>query len=213
MDITVFEVTAVLGRKGTWAVTLGDETLTVASVEGDDSFVISKEETARKIELQKLMFAPHLIIKIDKKQIAFKLDKPNMASLQQWLGPPTIQDLKVALARRLRWCLSMGILFVVTSIPLSADPQSGMEAVPFNLVSALLGASLIAIVIIARFWQHRILFLLDGIWFSLLAIDVAVDIFHGRSIWWFIIVLLLIQAAVAGFSEYKRFAHMSTVTN
>ena len=101
------------------------------------------------------------------------------------------------------------MLFVFASIPLPGDPEAGLEAVPFDAVSAFLGASLIALSILTRVWPGRILFLLDGVWFSLLALVVAVDIFRGDSAWWATLVIVLILVAKGGFSEYKRFAPVS----
>jgi hypothetical protein len=82
--------------------------------------------------------------------------------------------------------------------------------VPFDPVSGFFGVSLLALSIITRFWHHRILFLLDGVWFSALAVNVALGIYRGDSPWWMIIVIVLMVGAKSGFSEYKRFASLSS---
>lgn len=207
---STFEVTAQAGRKGVWRVTLDKEALTLAAVNGDESFRIMRADAEEKTELRESRFIdPLLVVSIPKKKAIFKLERAEAASLREWLGPPTIRGLEVALRRRLHWCLPIGILFVVTSIPLPADPVAGIEAVPFDAVSAFLGVSLLALSVLTRICPRRVLFLLDGVWFSLAALNLAVDIFRGHSPWWAILVIILILGARGGFSEYQRFASVS----
>ena len=87
-----------------------------------------------------------------------------------------------------------------------ADPEVGLEAGPFDAVSAFLGASLIAITILTRIWFRRILFLWEGVWLSLSALNLTVGIFRGDSLWWAITAIGLIFVAIGSFLEYQRFA-------
>ena len=194
--------------KGIWKVTLEADALTLAAVDGppSESIQILRADAEEKIVLHEWLSFKNLVITIQKERVDVELERSQVALLKEWLGPPTIRGLKVTLRRRLNWCLPIGILFVLTSIPLPADPEVGLEAVPFDAVSAFLGASLIAITILARIWFRRILFLLDGVWLSLLALDATVGIFRGDSLWWAISVIALILGAKGGFSEYQRFA-------
>ena len=208
-EANTFYVSAQSGRKGIWKVTLEADALTLAAVDGppSESIQILRADAEEKIVLyESRFFFRHLVITIQKEKVVIELEPSQVALLKEWLGPPTIRGLKVALKKRLNWCLPIGILFVLTSIPLPADPEVGLEAVPFDAVSAFLGASLIAITILARIWFRRILFLLDGVWLSLLALDATVGIFRGDSLWWAISVIALILGAKGGFSEYQRFA-------
>ena len=205
-EANTFYVSATEGRKGIWKVTLEADALTLAAVEGGESIQMQRGDVEVNAVLLEWFFLVFLIFKIEKKKVGFKLEPSHAALFKKWLGPPTIRGLKVALKKRLKWCLPIGILFVFTSIPFPANPEAGLEAVPFDAVSAFLGASLIAITILARIWFRRILFLLDGVWLSLLALDATVGIFRGDSLWWAISVIALILGAKGGFSEYQRFA-------
>jgi hypothetical protein len=205
-EANTFLVSAEANRKGICKVTLEADALTLAAVEGGESIQILRADAEEKIVLQESLLGRWLAITIQKERVGVELERSQVALLKEWLGPPTIRGLKVALKKRLNWCLPIGILFVFSSLPLSGDPEAGLEAVPFDAVSAFLGASLIAITILARIWFRRILFLLDGVWLSLLALNVTVNIFRGDSLWWAIIVIVLIHAAKGGFSEYQRFA-------
>ena len=210
-EANTFLVSAEANRKGIckgiWKVTLEADALTLAAVDGppSESIQILRADAEEKIELHEWLYR-NLVITIQKERVDVELERSQVALLKEWLGPPTIRGLKVALKKRLNWCLPIGILFVLTSIPLPADPEVGLEAVPFDAVSAFLGASLIAITILTRIWFRRILFLLDGVWLSLLALDATVGIFRGDSLWWAISVIALILGAKGGFSEYQRFA-------
>ena len=208
---STFEVVAEAGRKGTWTISLNEDALTMAAVNGEESFHIARAAVEEKVELRESRLTnPFLIVSIPKKKVIFKLDRAQADSFKEWLGPPTMTGLKAALKRRLRWSLPIGILFVVASLPLPANPEAGIEAVPFDPVLGLFGVSLLVLSILTRIWHRRILFLLDGIWFSLLAANVAVGILRGDSVWWTIVVILLIIGARSGFSEYRRFASLST---
>ena len=205
-EANTFYVSAQSGRKGIWKVTLEADALTLAAVEGGESIQMLRAHVEVNQVLKEWFSSVFLIFKIEKKEVVFPLEPSHAALFKKWLGPPTIRGLKVALKKRLKWCLPIGILFVFTSIPFPANPEAGLEAVPFDAVSAFLGASLIAITILARIWFRRILFLLDGVWLSLLALDATVGIFRGDSLWWAISVIALILGAKGGFSEYQRFA-------
>ena len=205
-----FEITAQAGRKGVWRVSLGAEALTLAAVEGNESFQISRADAEEKIELHMWRFhQPILVVIISKKRIVFKCEQAPAALVKEWLGPPTIRGLNVALKRWLRWCIPLGILYVVVSLPLPADPEIGEEAVPFDPFMAFLGITLVAITLLARIWPQRVWFLLSSIWLSMMAIDVALNIYHGDSWWWSIVVIFVIVVAKRGVSEYQRFATVS----
>ncbi|UCH49847.1 MAG: hypothetical protein JSU95_08830 [Betaproteobacteria bacterium] len=210
-ESSTFEVVAEVGRKGAWTVSLNADSLTIAAVDGEESFQIARADAEEKAELRESrLTTPFLSVSIPKKKVVFKLDRAQAASIREWLGPPTLVSLKAALKRRLRWSVPIGILFVLASLPLPANPEAGLEAVPFDPVSGFFGVSLLALSMLTRVWHHRILFLLDGVWFSLLALNVAVGILRGDSPWWTIIVIVLVIGARSGFSEYKRFDSLSS---
>ena len=209
-EANTFLVSAEANRKGIgkgiWKVTLEADALTLAAVDGppSESIQILRADAEEKIELHEWLY--RLVITIQKERVVIELERSQVALLKEWLGPPTIRGLKVALKKRLNWCLPIGILIIFSSLPFPADPEAGLEGVPFDAVSAFLGASLIAITILTRIWFRRILFLWEGVWLSLSALNLTVGIFRGDSLWWAISVIALILGAKGGFSEYQRFA-------
>ena len=208
-ETSTFEVVAEVGRKGAWTVSLNPDSLTIAAADGGESFQIARADAEENAELRESRLTnPFLVVNIPKKKVVFKLDRDQAEALKEWLGPPTMTGLKVALKRRLRWSIPIGVLFVLASLPFPANPEVGLEAVPFDPVTGFFGVSLLAIALLMRFWGNRMLFLLDSVWFFLLALNVAVGIARGDSVWWSIIVIVLIFGASSGFSEYKRFASL-----
>jgi hypothetical protein len=193
-DMT-FEVTAQGGRKGVWRVSLDTDVVTIAAVDGEESFRVPHGEAETTFELRNWLFTKSmLIVNIGKKKkVVFLLDRPQAETLKQWAGPPTIHGLKAALKRRFGWCVSIGLLFIITSLPWPANPEAGFEAVPFDPFSIFLGVALIAI--------------------SMLAVNVAISIFLGASPWWIFSILVLILVAKSGFAEYRRFVTVSCEQN
>lgn len=205
-----FKIKALAGHKGNWMLSLENNAFTLSEIDGDNNFLISRHDAEDKTEIRESRFTePLLSVNVPPKKLVFKLGRAQAALFKKWIGPPTIRGLKAALKRRLKWSLPIGVLFVITSIPLPADPVAELEAVPFDAVSAFLGTSLIMMSILTHIFPKRILFLLDGIWFSLLALDVSFDIFHDSSPWLAILVIFLVISAKTGFAEYQRFSSLS----
>src|SRR5262249_25550068 len=102
-----------------------------------------------------------LVVTLGKKQEFFKLSPEVFAAFVEWMGPPTLEDLKRSLKRRLSWVIPLGALIVLTSLPIG-------QAIG-NPVSLGLGLTLILTGTLAKVWPHRILFALDSLWFSFLS--------------------------------------------
>ena len=106
-EANTFFVSAQIGRKGIWKVTLEADALTLAAVEGGESIQILRADAEEKIVLHEWLwlFVRMLVITIQKEKVVFHLEPSQVALLKEWLGPPTIRGLKVALKKRLNWCL------------------------------------------------------------------------------------------------------------
>ena len=205
-NVQSFEVKVPSGRrKGMWNLTLEPEMLTLSSIKSGEQHQISKAEASEKIELVgPFLNDRFLSAKIPKKQM-FELKPEQAALLKEWLGPPTVKELKMTLKKRLKWCLPLGILFILTSFPMSADPEAGLEAIPFDTVGAILGAVLIGLAVMMRFWPRRELFLVNSAWFLVVVVKVSYDIIKGSSWLWSILVLFLVMSVIEGVKQYQRF--------
>ena len=78
---STFEVTAQAGRKGVWRVSLDAEALTLAAVDGDESFQILRSEAEEKTRLCELcLMKPALVVSIPKtKKMVFKMEHAQAA--------------------------------------------------------------------------------------------------------------------------------------
>jgi hypothetical protein len=205
-NVQSFEVKIPSGRrKGLWNVTLEPEMLTLSFSKSGEEYQISKSEASEKIELLgPFLTDKFLSAKIPKKQL-FELKPEQAALLKEWLGPPTVKDLKITLKKRLKWCLPLGVMFIFTSLPMSAKPEAGLEAIPFDIVGAILGVVLIGLAVMMRFWPRRELFLVNSAWFLVGAVKVSYDIIKGSSWLWSILVLFLVMSVIEGVKQYNRF--------
>jgi len=145
---------------------------------------------------------PMLVVKLGKKKQVFKLSLEAFAAIRAWIGPPTPEDLKLGLKRRLSWVIPVGFLFVLSSLPLGQMPG--------NPVSLGLGLALVLTGTLSKLWPHRILFALDSLWFSFLAANSIWRLIHEWS--WLQLAVLLLQVALvrSGFREYRRFSQART---
>ena len=65
--------------------------------------------------------------------------------------------------------------------------------------------------LMAKFKPHRILFLLDSLWFAALAGGQVWRILKGDSLWWILLVLFEIWLVMSGIELYKHFARTKKV--
>ncbi|MHC4338312.1 MAG: hypothetical protein ACYSTG_10285 [Planctomycetota bacterium] len=206
-DITSFEVSVRTGkRKGLWNLSFEPDVLTLTSADGGESHQITKSEAAEKIEAPAPLSGGKALAAHIPKREMFWLEPEQMDVVKQWLGPPGLPELKVALKRRFKWCLPIGIFFVLTSLPLPANPEAGVEAVPFDVIGAVLGITLIGLSLAMRLWPRRELFLIDSLWFMVLSAKVVYDIVAGSSWLWCIFVAWIVLMVLGGVNQYRRFA-------
>lgn len=188
------------GKPGmNWELTLYADHLCLEAPDTKRRYIEWAERHERVQAHDRMMLVPRvLLVKLGKKNVMFQLEPQALAAVKAWIGPPTIEDLKVSLKRRLSWVLPIGILFVFTALPVGGLPW---EPVSFGLGLALLLSGLLS-----KAWPHRIFFALESLWFCSLAANSIWLLADGWS--WMQSILLLLQLVLAwrGFQEYHRFA-------
>lgn len=134
----------------------------------------------------------------------FKLDPQGWTQLMAWLGRDA--RLRIALRQRLGYGVPIGIMVLISSLPLPANPEAGTQGVAFNPVFAILGVALIVGAILARRRPHPALFLVDSAWFAVVAGTLVWRVIHGSSPLWLILAvmqLLLVWSGVSLFRDLK----------
>jgi hypothetical protein len=158
------------------------------------------DERHGRLQLQDRAFLMRRVVvaKAGKKSLMFQLPPEAFERLKAWYGPLTVDDLKIALKRRLGWVIPIGILFILGAAPIGPNQ---FEPVTFGL-----GMGLILTGTLSKLMPHRIFFLLDSLWFCTLAATSIVILIDDWG--WLRAAFLALQINLAwrGFQEFHRFA-------
>jgi hypothetical protein len=181
-----------------WTLSLFRDYLKLEPRDGK-AYEIDRADVPERVQkIESWLLRRGLIVTLGKKKVMFQLPSDAFAAVSAWIGPPTVEDLKVGLKRRLSWVVPIGILFVLSALPLGD--------LDWEPVSLALGLGLILTARLAKLWPHRNFFLIDSLWFASLA---------ANSVWllsqewtWLRVGLLVLQLACvrSGWREYRRFA-------
>ena len=200
--LACYEITDASSSKK-WALSLFTDHFQLETLDGELYEVRRAESRQRVQTIEGGPLLPRmLVVTLEKEQVFFRPSPEVFAAFVEWIGPPTPEDLKRSLKRRLRWVIPLGILIVLTSLPIG-----GMPGDP---VSLGLGLTLILTGTLAKVWPHRIFFALDSLWFSFLSANSIWLLIHDWR--WLRLLVLLVQLALvrSGFREYRRFAPVRT---
>lgn len=207
------ELQSLSRRQGTWRIDLGDDAAQLEAVEGGQRITIERGDTAGRLELLDLWGGQAALVLPKgegRKKLQFRLTPEQREAVDRWIGPRTREHLVVVLRRRYAWAIPFGLLLMLMSLPLPADPEAGLEAVPASPVTAILGAALIVMWAIARWRPTPKLLLADTAWFFLLLLSLVADVVAGRSSpWWLLFALFLVVLLRGGLSTYRQFEHLS----
>jgi hypothetical protein len=165
----------------------------------------TRDQVWEKVKFVKLLGSQHAIIAQVPKPQTFMADPDQIETIKEWLGPPTFGALKVALKQRMKWSITIGVLFVFTSLLFSGYPDAGQERVPIDTLGLVLGTILIFMGVVMRIWPRPELFLLDALWLLILAGNVFYGAYQTRS--WFraLMAVLLVFSALGAFNQFTRF--------
>ena len=95
------------------------------------------------------------------------------------------------------------------SLPVEADVAAGLDAIPFDVFSALMGGFLLMQGAAAQTWAHAFFLLLDSVWFAILAISSVLDIVDGASILWGLGVMLQLWLVYTGLRDWNKFRQLA----
>lgn len=185
-----------------WKLVFSADELRADPSDGRPSVHVQRSDAEKTLSIFETLPAPILILKRPRR-VALQLDETALRSVIEWLGNSL--HLRIALRNRIMWTIPIGLLFLITSVPLPGDPEAGVEAVPFNAFSAVMGAALIAQGVLSRVFPHRVYLLLNAIWFAALAGDTVRSVITGWSPLWLVVVALQIFLAFTGVRQYRRF--------
>ncbi|HEO65061.1 MAG TPA: hypothetical protein ENI73_04230 [Spirochaetes bacterium] len=187
-----------------WKISFYPEYINIESLSDSKEFKIDRNDASEKMEIIDIFpFPKQLIIRLEKK-VPFYLNKVNHKKIKEWFGKkPILNDMFFALKRRFKWVILLGIFIFLSSLPIPADTELALEALPIDIFGIFLGLTLVILGIISKIWKVYLLFLLDSLWLFLVSMKLLYDVSNGYSIYWLILLIILIPFALKGFSEYK----------
>ena len=198
MDITATERGPV---QRSWKLSLGEG---IVATSGDSAtFVLSRDEVGKSVVIMDGLFFRRTVS--FKKPVGkiLRMDAQSFEAFADWFGYPPM--LRLCLKQRYSWIIAIGVLFVLSSMPLPGDPQKGILPISWKPLDFGLGTSLVLIGILSKKLPHRIYFLLDSVWFLLLSISTVHDILKDSSPFWLIIVLVQLSLVASGYLSWRRF--------
>ena len=186
-----YSVTTVGTRPQTWNLRFFPNGFRVdPETPGEMPIHVNRSDALARLDLVDFGFARRVLSVRKPSKRTFKLPADAWEELKRWLGWDT--RLRIALKRRTGMGIPMGLVFLL----------SGILASPMN---AVLGVLLIAGTILARRRPRPWLFLLDSLWFALLAASLMFAIVQGWSPLWLILVALQLQLVWSGIAHFREF--------
>jgi len=196
--LTVSEV----GKAGKqWALELHPAHLALVEVPGTPPYVILREEVMKGAMLIEGM---NMLALNKPTKASFKLAPEGTAALADWIGKPAL--MLFYLRRRSAWVLPVAVIWLIGSLPISGNADTGTKPVPFDAIGFALALILIGSWALAKWRPHPLLFLVDSFWFLLLSVRLLIDVFvEGRSKGWLIFGIFAGWLVFTGVKHYRRF--------
>jgi hypothetical protein len=193
-------LTAMNKAKQQWSLVLYPDHLALAEAADTQPYVILRSEMMKSATLIEGMRVLALTTPI---KATFKMEPPASSALADWVGKPVLA--LYYLRRRYSWVLPVAVLWVIGSMPISGDSSAGREPLPFDPIGLVLGLTLIAAWGWAKWRPHPVLFLVDSLWFLVMAGHLVMEVAKGRSKGWLVLVALLLWMVVSGLRHFARF--------
>ena len=200
----VYAVTTLASRPESWSLRFFPNGFRVdPDAAGAAPIHVNRADAEARIDLVDFGLARRVLNVRKPGKHSFKLPADAWDELKRWLGREP--RLRIALKRRVGMGIPMGILFLLSAIPLEGDAAAGIEGLAGSPLNALLGVLLIAGAILARRRPRPWLFLLDSAWFALLAASIVFSVVKGASPFWLVLVAFQLGLVWSGIAHFREF--------
>jgi len=185
---------------GEWTLTMLPSHLALADAPGAQPYVILREQLMKSVTL---IEAPRVLVIEKPRKLMFKMTPEGAKVLADWIGNSFLASFY--LKRRYTWVSLWAFLWVFGSIATLITPPRG-ETPHLDVTGFSLGLALLVASAFARWRPHPLLFLVDAIWFSCVAVQLTSSVLvRGSSYGWFAMVALMIWMAITGVKHFFRF--------
>ena len=125
--------------------------------------------------------------------------------IDAWLGPPSFEDLKKKLGGASIFLFVLGVLCVLSALPVAADPANQISATPLDYFGIIIGSLLICGSSLRQFKPSRYIFFSDAILFLIYAVSQFINIANGSSRWLVLFAGFLLLLCQHNLRNYFRF--------
>ena len=181
-----------------WSLTLYPAHLALAEPGVERPYVILREEVMKSATLAEGMKA---FIVTKPRKVTFKLLPEAVTKLADWIGKPVLAG--YYLRTRYGWVLPIAVIWMLSSLPISGDSASNVDPLSFDPIGFGLGLALVIAWAFAKWRPHPVLFLVDSIWFLVMAGHLVMV--NERSKGWLLLVPLLLWMVMTGVKHFLRF--------
>ena len=205
-DVLEFEITEMSTKKRAYTLALLADTVRFTDAETGQVEEIWRHQARERIKVHDGLLMRHTIVAKIPKRVTFKLEPEVFEAVESWLGVRSPAGLEFELERRMKFMIPIGLLYIVSALPLAGVPAVGAAGESLDLMGLCLGVGLLVLAGLAKWRPHRILFIFDGLWFLALAADMALDVARGASPFWLVWVAFVVLVAIHPLSLCRRFA-------
>ncbi len=195
-------LTGKVGKKGAWTLARENDTLLLKSTDSGEKHVFTKDDYHTKILLREKGAGGPLVVITTPKRCGFLLNKNDVQTVREWLGPLTGEHLMLVIEKAGKWTLPVVMLLLVF-----AALEYGTL---YCFINASLGLSLLLIFILSKFFHHPVVLLLYNAWGAGVIGSIVFDIFHGGfTVLSIPLIVFLLICLVVGIREYRKFRAVS----
>lgn len=187
-----------------WWLTIFPTHLALVDAPGAQPYVILREQMMKSAVFMEGM---RVLSLKEPRKVNLKLTPAGAKALADWIGDSFLAFFYMN--RRYKMLLPWAVLWVSASLTSLVPTGSGIRP-NFDAVALILGLVPLGAWAMMKWRPHPVLFLVDGIWFACVAIRFSLHVVQfDRNKAWFMLVPLMVVAAVTGFKHFIRFRNTS----
>jgi len=211
-EVPTFELKEVGHEKPGWKLSLPPHRLRLDRADGSPPFDVWRDQFPQAVRLLKRFRVLSVKLPLDghkPKPVLLQLDDPAFRTVDEFIGPPTPEHLRLELKNRFGFAVIIGVGFIVSAfLPTRDSPWVGAGNADFDPYVLGIGVVLVIAGVLSKLVPHRIFFLVEAALFGLFAFRSVERILHGGGWAWWLYLLFTLWLVVFNLQQFRRFANM-----